>query len=125
METISRKSTFSETVSENSFKAYDGTLEYRLIKIIGKGTYSNVYFCEYINDDDKQPQVEEDDDDVVSCISDFDITCDEAKVPEVSTKGESMYHNFSALKTIQKPNLHKGQDYEKHKAIFMNESIVL
>ena len=36
----------SEAKSENSFKSLNGEAEYRLFKIIGKGTYSNVYFCQ-------------------------------------------------------------------------------
>lgn len=37
-----------------------------------------------------------------------------------------MYQHFSALKTIQKPNFHKNHaDYEKNKAVFMNETVVL
>jgi len=36
----------SETKSESSFKTLDNLAEYRLLKVVGKGTYSNVYFCE-------------------------------------------------------------------------------
>lgn len=46
MEQIGYKSTMSETNSENSFKAHHSEAEYRLLKVIGKGTYSNVYFCQ-------------------------------------------------------------------------------
>lgn len=69
---LSIRSTKSEQTSENSFKTYDGIVEYRIIKVIGKGTYSNVYFCQSVKKDEAA-QVTEDDDDVVDYISDFDI----------------------------------------------------
>lgn len=94
----STKSSKSEK-SENSFKTYDGIVEYRIIKVIGKGTYSNVYFCQSVKQDEAA-QVTEDDDDVVDYISDFDIEGVDFHFEELSKKGESMYQNFSALKTI-------------------------
>lgn len=131
MESISYKSTVSETNSENSFKAHHSEAEYRLLKVIGKGTYSNVYFCQKQNNEapntrsSRQSFSANDDLDLVSKISDFDLDYDEIDLSDYQTT-RGFYKNFQALKTIQKPNLHKkGVDYNVQKAMFMNESKVL
>lgn len=62
---------------------------------------------------------------LVSKISDFDLDYEEIDLSDYKTQ-KRFYQNFQALKTIQKPNLHKkGVDYNIQKAMFMNESKVL
>jgi hypothetical protein len=62
---------------------------------------------------------------LVSKISDFDLDYEEIDLSDYQTT-KGFYQNFQALKTIQKPNLHKnGVDYNVQKAMFMNESKVL
>jgi serine/threonine protein kinase len=52
---------FSHSSSENSFKIEGSNSEYRLLKVVGKGTYSTVYLCEHID-----PDAQSEDDEVVS-----------------------------------------------------------
>ena len=93
--TSSNKSgSLSHTDSETSFKAKD--TEYRLLKVIGKGTYSTVYLCEHLKD---HTTAADEEDDVVSHISDFVLHTEQINLND-DKKSISANVNLHALKTI-------------------------